>query len=172
MGERQSSTTSLKSTALDSPHPAAGSSFLPSQEQPQSARAAKPSPAFSIRIHDPTRVGDPIRGHVVYTVTTRTTSPHFHSSNNNTMGSAGEGMVEASVLRRFSQFLWLVDRLGTNNPGVIVPPVPDKQISGTSVSPPVFRVSGCKADFSAPTLLVPMLMGNLDSNRPIRGPVC
>lgn len=44
-------------------------------------------------------------------------------------------MVEASVLRRFSQFLWLVERLGANNPGVIVPPVPDKQISGACAVP-------------------------------------
>ncbi|KAI5450843.1 Vacuolar protein sorting-associated protein vps5 [Naganishia albida] len=77
----------------------------------------KPPPAFTIRIHDPTRVGDPIRGHVVYTVSTRTTSPHYSSR-------------ESSVLRRFSQFLWLVGRVGANNPGVIVPPVPDKQLSG------------------------------------------
>ena len=76
------------------------------------------TPAFIIRIHDPTRVGDPIRGHVVYTVTTRTSSPHYASR-------------ESSVLRRFSQFLWLVERVGANNPGVIIPPVPDKQISGT-----------------------------------------
>ncbi|KAJ9115493.1 hypothetical protein QFC22_005251 [Naganishia vaughanmartiniae] len=111
----------------------AGASSSPPQEQIQSAAppAAKPTPAFNIRIHDPTRVGDPIRGHVVYTVTTRTTSPHFHSTSTAIGAGAGRGgMVEASVLRRFSQFLWLVERLGANNPGVIVPPVPDKQISG------------------------------------------
>ncbi|KAJ9095011.1 hypothetical protein QFC21_005804 [Naganishia friedmannii] len=132
MGERQSSTASLKSTSLDSPHPA-GSSSLPADEQRQGQPRTvktKPSPAFNIRIHDPTRVGDPIRGHVVYTVTTRTTSPHFHASTTAQGAGGARGMVEASVLRRFSQFLWLVERLAANNPGVIVPPVPDKQISG------------------------------------------
>ncbi|GHJ83709.1 hypothetical protein NliqN6_0111 [Naganishia liquefaciens] len=101
---RPLSTTSIKSPALD-------------------ATAAPPpppkteAPAFIIRIHDPTRVGDPIRGHVVYTVTTRTSSPHY-------------ALRESSVLRRFSQFLWLAERVGANNPGVIIPPVPDKQLSG------------------------------------------
>jgi len=59
-------------------------------------------------------VGDPVRGYTVYTVRTRTQSPHYRKS-------------EISVLRRFSEFLWLFDALTLNNPGVIVPPMPDKQ---------------------------------------------
>lgn len=31
-----------------------------------------------------------------------------------------------SVLRRYSDFLWLYEALSANNPGIIVPPVPDK----------------------------------------------
>jgi sorting nexin-1/2 len=34
------------------------------------------------------------------------------------------------VLRRYSDFLWLVDALASNNPGVIIPPVPEKQAYG------------------------------------------
>lgn len=100
----------LSAVSIKSPSPSATAPPPPPKTE---------SPAFIIRIHDPTRVGDPIRGHVVYTVTTRTSSPHYASR-------------ESSVLRRFSQFLWLVERVGMNNPGVIVPPVPDKQLSGTS----------------------------------------
>lgn len=68
-------------------------------------------------VGDPTRVGDPVRGYTVYTVRTRTTSPHYRKS-------------DFSVLRRFSDFLWLFESLAMNNPGVIVPPVPDKQPFG------------------------------------------
>jgi sorting nexin-1/2 len=35
-----------------------------------------------------------------------------------------------SVLRRYSDFLWLFDALSSNNPGVIVPPVPEKMPFG------------------------------------------
>lgn len=31
-----------------------------------------------------------------------------------------------SVLRRYSDFLWLYETLSQNNPGVMVPPVPEK----------------------------------------------
>ena len=31
-----------------------------------------------------------------------------------------------SVLRRYSDFLWLYETLSMNNPGVVVPPVPEK----------------------------------------------
>lgn len=31
-----------------------------------------------------------------------------------------------SVLRRYSDFLWLYETLSANNPGVVVPPVPEK----------------------------------------------
>ena len=33
---------------------------------------------------------------------------------------------EFSVLRRYSDFLWLYETLCNNNPGVIVPPIPEK----------------------------------------------
>lgn len=78
-------------------------------------------PVFTITISDPTRKGDPVRGYIVYTVTTRTTSPHYRRG-------------EFSVLRRFSDFLWLVEAVSNNNPGVIVPPMPDKHAFGEFVS--------------------------------------
>lgn len=75
------------------------------------------TPVFQITVSDPTKVGDPVRGHVVYSVRTKTTSPHYRRG-------------EFSVLRRFSDFLWLFEQLSNNNPGVIVPPVPDKHAFG------------------------------------------
>jgi sorting nexin-1/2 len=78
---------------------------------------SKSKPVFQVTISDPARVGDPVRGYTVYTVRTRTTSPHYRRT-------------EISVLRRFSDFLWLFEALTSNNPGVIVPPVPDKHTFG------------------------------------------
>ncbi|KAI0057475.1 Vps5-domain-containing protein [Artomyces pyxidatus] len=74
-------------------------------------------PVFTITVDDPQKVGDPIRGYTMYTVHTRTTSPLFSKSS-------------FSVLRRYSDFLWLYETLSLNNPGVVVPPVPEKNPFG------------------------------------------
>ncbi|KAI0644233.1 Vps5-domain-containing protein [Trametes meyenii] len=74
-------------------------------------------PVFVISVDDPQRVGDPIRAYTMYTVHTKTTSPMYKKST-------------FSVLRRYSDFLWLYETLSMNNPGVVVPPVPDKNPFG------------------------------------------
>ncbi|OCF57101.1 hypothetical protein L486_05960 [Kwoniella mangroviensis CBS 10435] len=74
-------------------------------------------PVFQITVSDPTKVGDPVRGYTVYTVRTSTTSPHYRKGN-------------SSVLRRFSDFLWLSEILTSNNPCIIVPPMPGKHTFG------------------------------------------
>ncbi|EDR13983.1 uncharacterized protein LACBIDRAFT_151832, partial [Laccaria bicolor S238N-H82] len=74
-------------------------------------------PVFIISVEDPQKVGDPIRSFTMYTVHTRTTSPLFQKS-------------AFSVLRRYSDFLWLYETLSNNNPGVVVPPVPEKNSFG------------------------------------------
>jgi sorting nexin-1/2 len=53
----------------------------------------------------------------MYTVHTRTTSPLFSKST-------------FSVLRRYSDFLWLYETLSLSNPGVVIPPVPEKNPFG------------------------------------------
>ena len=85
---------------------------------------------FVVTVDDPQKVGDHIRPYIMYTVHTRvrilyilykasnwlalqTTSPLFQRSS-------------FSVLRRYSDFLWLYETLCANNPGVVVPPVPEK----------------------------------------------
>ncbi|KAG8980074.1 Vacuolar protein sorting-associated protein 5 [Tulasnella sp. JGI-2019a] len=72
-----------------------------------------PPPTFVITVGDPQKVGDPLKAHIVYTVHTKTTAPNFVKPS-------------FSVLRRYSDFLWLYEALSANNPGIIVPPVPDK----------------------------------------------
>ncbi|KAI0343027.1 Vps5-domain-containing protein [Trametopsis cervina] len=93
----------------------------PTTTVPASTPSTKPTttsnngiaPIFTITVDDPQRVGDPIRGYTMYTVHTKTTSPLFSKSS-------------FSVLRRYSDFLWLYETLSNNNPGVVVPPVPEK----------------------------------------------
>ncbi|KZT56888.1 Vps5-domain-containing protein [Calocera cornea HHB12733] len=75
-------------------------------------------PSINVTVGDPQKVGDPINAHIVYTVHTTTNSPNLFRKQS------------FSVLRRYSDFLWLYDNLCLNNPGVIVPPVPEKHSFG------------------------------------------
>lgn len=78
-------------------------------------QAAKPS--FDITVGDPHKVGDPISSHIVYQVHTKTSSKAYRQP-------------EFSVSRRYRDFLWLYNSLHANNPGVVVPPPPEKQAVG------------------------------------------
>ncbi|KAG2136254.1 Vps5 C terminal like-domain-containing protein [Suillus cothurnatus] len=95
---------------INSPH-------LATSPAPTGIISESSAPIFVISVDDPQRVGDPIRSFTMYTVHTRTTSPLFQKST-------------FSVLRRYSDFLWLYETLSTNNPGVVVPPVPEKSPFG------------------------------------------
>jgi sorting nexin-1/2 len=97
----------------------------------------KPPRVFLIRIGDPTKVGLAAAAHIVYTVTTRVRllfiANLFHNTLMNliqTLAPHLAGRQDISVLRRFSDFLWLFNVLQASNPGVIVPPVPDKHPFG------------------------------------------
>ncbi|ANB11479.1 Vps5p [Sugiyamaella lignohabitans] len=75
------------------------------------------SPEFQITVGDPIKVGDITSAHTVYTVHCKTTSPNFSKS-------------ETAVTRRYRDFRWVFHALEHNNPGVIIPPPPDKQAVG------------------------------------------
>ncbi|KAF2176233.1 vacuolar protein sorting-associated protein-like protein vps5 [Zopfia rhizophila CBS 207.26] len=78
-------------------------------------RAAKPT--FHISVGDPHKVGDLTSSHTEYSVMTRTTSKGYRNP-------------EFTVSRRYRDFLWLYNQLHNNNPGVIIPPPPEKQAVG------------------------------------------
>ncbi|KAF4619017.1 hypothetical protein G7Y89_g14830 [Cudoniella acicularis] len=78
-------------------------------------QAAKPT--FEITVGDPHKVGDLTSSHIVYLVRTKTTSKAYRQS-------------EFAVTRRYRDFLWLYNSLHGNNPGIIVPPPPEKQAVG------------------------------------------
>lgn len=100
--------------------PASPESSAPPPAAPPLVVSEPIGPAFTISVGDPQKVGSSLNvasQHILYTVRTRTTSPHFRRS-------------DFSVLRRFSHFLWLFDALTLNNPGVIVPGMPEKSAMG------------------------------------------
>ncbi|KAL2130732.1 hypothetical protein VTI74DRAFT_5996 [Chaetomium olivicolor] len=84
----------------------------PSVSVEQAAR-----PAFHITVGDPHKVGDLTSSHIVYSVRTKTTSKAYKTP-------------EFEVKRRYRDFLWLYNTLHANNPGVVVPPPPEKQAVG------------------------------------------
>lgn len=94
-------------------------------EQTASLTAASSQPnkstqltnTFEVSVGDPIKVGDITSAHTVYTVHTKTNSPNFSSS-------------ETSVTRRYRDFRWLYHALENNNPGIIIPPPPEKQAVG------------------------------------------
>ncbi|KAK6537877.1 Vacuolar protein sorting-associated protein 5 [Orbilia ellipsospora] len=77
--------------------------------------AAKPT--FDIQVGDPHKVGDLTSAHIVYQVTTKTSSKAYR-------------VPEFTVSRRYKDFLWLYNALIVSNPGIIVPPPPEKQQLG------------------------------------------
>ncbi|KAI0047793.1 Vps5-domain-containing protein [Auriscalpium vulgare] len=89
----------------------------PTESTPTPKKDTGIQPMFVITVEDPQKVGDAIRGYTMYTVHTRTTSPLYSKS-------------AFSVLRRYSDFLWLYEALSINNPGVVVPPTPEKNPFG------------------------------------------
>jgi len=99
------------------PVPPAQPSSVRSSVQPSVSVEQASKPTFHITVGDPHKVGDLTSSHIVYSVRTKTTSKAYKQS-------------EFEVKRRYRDFLWLYNTLHANNPGVVVPPPPEKQAMG------------------------------------------
>jgi sorting nexin-1/2 len=99
------------------PLDAAQPSAVRSSNQPSVSIEQAAKPTFQIYVGDPHKVGDLTSSHIVYSVRTKTTSK-------------GYKQPEFEVKRRYRDFLWLYNTLHGNNPGIVVPPPPDKQAVG------------------------------------------
>ncbi|KAM3418939.1 hypothetical protein BST61_g4897 [Cercospora zeina] len=95
--------------------PQFGGRHRPAQPSQPVEQAAKPS--FQIVVGDPHNVGGATGSHTAYNVITKTTSKAYMNPT-------------FTVTRRYRDFLWLYERLHDNNPGVVVPPPPEKQAMG------------------------------------------
>lgn len=80
---------------------------------PSFTKMEEKKPIFQIRVGDPQKIGDPMTAHIVYTVRIKTDSSRFKAN-------------QFSVLRRYNDFRWLHAALVHNNPGIFIPPVPEK----------------------------------------------
>ncbi|KAF2863397.1 Vps5-domain-containing protein [Piedraia hortae CBS 480.64] len=90
---------------------------LPERPPPSQPLEQAAKPTFHITVGDPHTVGGAASSHTVYSVMTRTTSKAYLQNS-------------FTVSRRYRDFLWLYERLHDNNPGVIIPPPPEKQAVG------------------------------------------
>ncbi|KAL8969708.1 MAG: hypothetical protein Q9183_001869 [Haloplaca sp. 2 TL-2023] len=87
------------------------------QTQPSVSIEQAARPSFDITVGDPHKVGDLTSSHIVYQVRTKTSSKAYKQP-------------EFTVSRRYRDFLWLYNSLHNSNPGVVVPPPPEKQAVG------------------------------------------
>lgn len=75
---------------------------------------------FEFIISEPEKSGGKIGHHWMYTITWMTTLSTYNSPNE-----------RHTTKRRFSDFLWLRERLDKEHFGIVVPPVPEKTMLGT-----------------------------------------
>lgn len=105
------------------------------QTQPSVTVEQAAKPTFTIYVGDPHKVGDLTSSHTEYSVMTKVSEPCYLSWVVNVLidhqtTSKGYRNSEFTVSRRYRDFLWLYNQLHNNNPGIIVPPPPDKQAVG------------------------------------------
>ncbi|KAG6544365.1 hypothetical protein Mapa_014199 [Marchantia paleacea] len=85
----------------------------------QSSRAGGPQsppadqPFLSISVTDPVKLGNGVQSYISYRVSTKTNMQEYRGS-------------EKIVIRRYSDFVWLHDRLVEKHKGLFIPPLPEK----------------------------------------------
>ncbi|XP_020210681.1 sorting nexin 1 isoform X2 [Cajanus cajan] len=80
----------------------------------QSPRSPSSSPPFlSVSVTDPVKLGNGVQAYISYRVITKTNFPEYQGP-------------EKIVIRRYSDFVWLRDRLFEKNKGIFIPPLPEK----------------------------------------------
>jgi len=110
---------------------------VPSRQTQRSVsvvEAAKPT--FYISVGDPHKVGGATSVHTEYQVYTKVYPNISHPASKVFISNLWQTTSKAyrnsefTVSRRFRDFLWLYEQLHNNNPGIIVPPPPEKQAVG------------------------------------------
>lgn len=80
-------------------------------------KSPPPAGSFHCLVTDPEKKGDGVYQHVTYKI-------------NTTKTDEGGNVTQSSVIRRFSDFAWLHSKLYEKYPGHLIPPLPDKAITG------------------------------------------
>ncbi|KAJ0809181.1 putative vacuolar protein sorting-associated protein [Helianthus annuus] len=80
----------------------------------QSPRSPSSQPPFlSVSVTDPAKMGNGVQAYISYKVITKTNLPEYQG-------------FEKIVIRRYTDFVWLRDRLFDKYKGVFIPPLPEK----------------------------------------------
>ncbi|KAF5954061.1 hypothetical protein HYC85_006917 [Camellia sinensis] len=79
----------------------------------QSPRSPSSQPFLSVSVTDPAKMGNGVQAYISYKVITKTNLPEYQGS-------------EKIVIRRYSDFEWLRDRLFEKYKGIFIPPLPEK----------------------------------------------
>ncbi|KAK4281677.1 hypothetical protein QN277_013140 [Acacia crassicarpa] len=79
----------------------------------QSPRSQSSQPFLSVSVTDPVKLGTGVQAYISYRVITQTNFPDYQGP-------------EKIVIRRYSDFVWLHDRLFEKYKGIFIPPLPEK----------------------------------------------
>ncbi|XP_010452531.1 PREDICTED: sorting nexin 1-like [Camelina sativa] len=79
----------------------------------QSPRSPSSLPYLSVSVTDPVKLGNGVQAYISYRVITKTNLPEYQGP-------------EKIVIRRYSDFVWLRDRLFEKYKGIFIPPLPEK----------------------------------------------
>ncbi|KAJ0088493.1 hypothetical protein Patl1_32625 [Pistacia atlantica] len=79
----------------------------------QSPRSPSSQPYLSVSVTDPVKLGNGVQAYISYRVITKTNLPEYQGP-------------EKIVIRRYSDFVWLRDRLFEKFKGIFIPPLPEK----------------------------------------------
>ncbi|KAF7818809.1 sorting nexin 1 [Senna tora] len=79
----------------------------------QSPRSQSSQPFLSVSVTDPVKLGNGVQAYISYRVITQTNFPEYQGP-------------EKIVIRRYSDFVWLRDRLFEKYKGIFIPPLPEK----------------------------------------------
>lgn len=84
-----------------------------STQSPRSQSPSQSQPFLSVSVTDPVKLGNGVQSYISYRVITKTNFPEYQAP-------------EKIVIRRYSDFVWLRDRLFDKYKGIFIPPVPEK----------------------------------------------
>ncbi|XP_044508203.1 sorting nexin 1 [Mangifera indica] len=79
----------------------------------QSPRSPSSQPYLLVLVTDPVKLGNGVQAYISYRVITKTNLPEYQGP-------------EKIVIRRYSDFVWLRDRLFEKFKGIFIPPLPEK----------------------------------------------
>ncbi|XVE96381.1 hypothetical protein REPUB_Repub02eG0216600 [Reevesia pubescens] len=79
----------------------------------QSPKSPLSPPCLSVSVTDPVKLGNGVQAYISYRVITKTNFPEYQ-------------VPEKIVIRRYSDFVWLHDRLFEKYKGIFIPPLPEK----------------------------------------------